>query len=333
MRAIATQIRQALYSQRQNRLLFKSDWNPQAFVDQQEYAEEPGNAIEAAIVLVQGENGDTEAKTCREYLSRTWPLSGEEFMALVRHVVGSEPGLRCSSQPVICIRVGTSAKSHIVKLFDSTTITAWIEPSGCFTLEVAGAVETIVEIGEMYGWMTAALRSSPTEKITAITPILEISAEINSKSLLACFGQKWSDDSFCSVGRCWQNLFRNPVVVTGFPIRRRQLGQEPGLECSLNILTALLRTKNTSVFRGRVFVKGFCTMLVPTKYFDGTVHWHVLFNEDGSRISYTGPRVHDVVGDFSLGKYLTSSSINSARHIVGWCKTARNYAGRSRSPL
>jgi hypothetical protein len=117
MHAIATQIRQTLYSQRQNRLVsgtkgpptcsivFKSDWDPLSFTVQQEYAEEPDDAIEAAIVLVQGENEITEAMTCAEYLSRTWPLLGEDFMELVRHVVRSEAGLRCSSQSIVRIRV------------------------------------------------------------------------------------------------------------------------------------------------------------------------------------------------------------------------------------
>jgi hypothetical protein len=195
-------------------------------------------------------------------------------------------------------------------------------------LEVTGLVETIVEVGELYGWMTAALRSSQTEKITAITPILEISAETNGESFQACFGQKSSDCSH-SVGQCWQDLFRNPVVVTGFPVRRRQPGQEPGLECSLSMLSGLLMARNMAVFCDRVFIKGFCTMLVPAKYSDGTVHWHVLFNEDGSRISFTDARVHGVVGDLDLRKHLTLSGIRSARHIVGWCEAARNYAGGS----
>ncbi|KAI4714339.1 hypothetical protein J4E89_000018 [Alternaria sp. Ai002NY15] len=339
MHAIASQIRQALYAQRQNRVIsslngppkcsmvFKSNWNPLAFVSQQEYAEEPDDAIEGAIVIVQGVNGDTETMSCAEYLGRTWPLLGENLMALVRHVVMGEPGLRYSSQSTVQNLFGMSAKPCVVKLFDSTMITAWFEPSGCFSVEASGVVETIVEVGEVYGWMTAALRSSPTDRITAITPILEISAETNGKSFRADFIQEHSDIFLCSTGQCWQNLFWNPVVVTGFPVRRRESGQEPGLECSLGMLTALLRSRNLAAFGNTVFVKGFCTMLVPTKYSNGTVHWHVLFNEDGSRISYTDPRVREVVGDFDLMKHLTLSGISSARHIVGWCELARNNAG------
>jgi hypothetical protein len=99
------------------------------------------------------------------------------------------------------------------------------------------------------------------------------------------------------------------------------------------MLTALLRTRNLAVFCDNVFIKGFCTMLVPTKYSNGTVHRHVLFNEDGSRIPFTDPRVHDVVGDFDLRKHQTLSNIRSARHIVGWCEDAADYVGKSCPPL
>jgi hypothetical protein len=341
MHAIATQIRQAMYSQRQNRLVssskgpptcfmvFKSDWDPLAFIAQQGFAEEPGDAIEEAIVLVQGANEYTEAMPCAEYLSRTWPLLGDVFMELVRHVVLSKSGLRYSSESMLRIRVAMFAKPYVVNLFDGATITAWFEPTGCFTVEATGVVETIVEVGEVYGWMTVALRSSPTEKITAITPILNITTETNGNSFQSYFSHEQSDSLLCSMGQCWHDLFWNPVVVTGFPVRSRGSGPQPGLECSLGILAALLRTRNMSIFCDKLFVKGFCTMLVPTQYSDGAVYWHVLFNEDGSRISCTDPRVRGVVGDFDLKEHLTLSAIRSARHIVGWCDVARNYAGRS----
>lgn len=69
-------------------------------------------------------------------------------------------------------------------------------------------------------------------------------------------------------------------------------------------------------------------MLVPTKYAEDTVHWHVLFNENGNRISFTDFRVRKIVKDFDLLKHLTLSGVETARHIVGWCEQVRNYAGK-----
>jgi hypothetical protein len=44
-------------------------------------------------------------------------------------------------------------------------------------------------------------------------------------------------------------------------------------------------------------------MLVLTKYSNSTVHYHVLFNKDGSWIPFTDPRVYNVVGGFNLRKH------------------------------
>ena len=110
VKAISTHIRQILYTRRENRLvssrkgppkfsvLFQSDWDPLVFIHNQEYTEEPEEAIEGAIVIVQGTNGDVEAMPCSEYVGRTWPLFGEHFMELVKHTVRSKPGLRCSGE-------------------------------------------------------------------------------------------------------------------------------------------------------------------------------------------------------------------------------------------
>jgi hypothetical protein len=104
--------------------------------------------------------------------------------------------------------------------------------------------------------------------------------------------------------------------------------QEPGLEISLSTLAALVGTRRLVVFCGKVFLQGFCTMVVPTKYTRGTVHWHVLFNKEGSRISFTDPRVGEVIKDFDLLKHLTLSGDENARHIVGWYENVRSYAGK-----
>lgn len=82
-RAISIHIRQTLYARRENRVvssergppkcsvLFQSDWDPLAFVSNQEYKEEPDEAIDGAIVIVQAINGGAEAMPCSGYVGRT----------------------------------------------------------------------------------------------------------------------------------------------------------------------------------------------------------------------------------------------------------------------
>ena len=214
-------------------------------------------------------------------------------------------------------------------LFDKTKVTAWVEPSGCFSLEAAGVVETLVEVGEVFAFIVAALRSAQGDSVASVTPTIDSGTRTSDQTCRLSIRLQHSDGPLRSIGQCWQDLFRNPVVVLGFPVRRRRPDQGPGLEVSLVTLAALVGTRRIAVFCGKIFLQGFCTMLVPTKYAGDTVHWHVLFNEDGSRISFTDFRVRKIVKDFDLSKHLTLSGVETARHIVGWCEHVRNYAGKS----
>ena len=206
-----------------------------------------------------------------------------------------------------------------------------MKPSGYFSLEAAGVVETIVEVGEVFAFITAALRSAEGDSVASVTPTIDSGAKTSEQTCKLTIQLQNSDGPLRSTGQCWQDLFRNPVVVLGFPVRRRRPDQKPGLEISLATLAALVGTRRIALFCGKFFIQGFCTILVPTKYSGDTVHWHVLFNEDGRRIPFTDPRIRKIVEDFDLSKHLTLSGVETARHIVGWCEQVRNYAGRSYS--
>lgn len=188
--------------------------------------------------------------------------------------------------------------------------------------------ETIVEVGEVFAFITAALRSAQGDSVASVTPIIKGGAKASDQTCIFTICLQHSHGPLRSTGQCWQDLFRNPAVVLGFPVRRRQPDQGPGLEISLATLAMLVGTRRIVVFCGRVFLQGFCTMLVPTRYAEDTVHWHVLFNENGNRISFTDFRVRETVRDFDLSKHLTLSGVETARHIVGWCEQVRNYAGK-----
>jgi hypothetical protein len=60
-------------------------------------------------------------------------------------------------------------------------------------------------------------------------------------------------------------------------------------------------------------------MLVPTKRAGDMIIWHVLFNENGDRISYSDKRVREFADNFE--RNLKTSDVENARHIVGWSRT------------
>ncbi|KAH6884388.1 hypothetical protein B0T10DRAFT_550846 [Thelonectria olida] len=322
---ISEAIRARLYPSRGDRLViskakppvfkvvFRSDWSPLAFVREQEYAEEPGEALEGAITITEGVEGVAEAMPCSQYLIRTWPYLGEEFIGLVKGAVRAKPGSRCS-----------------VVLFDGSKLVTWIDPTGCLALEAVGVPDTLVEVGEMFAWTTAALRSAPSDEAAIVVPFLDAEAKMNEMNEMTCRVRSSQparrSPSARPNGQCWKDLFRNPVVVHGFPVRRRS-GEEQGLEIDLGTLARLVQTRRVAIFGDRVLLKGFSTMLIPTQYAEGIVFWHVIFNEDGNRLSFADDRVSKVAGDFDLRKLLNIRNIETSRHIVGWCASVKSNAG------
>lgn len=81
-------------------IAFEIDWNPLTFVREQDYAQEPHEAIEIAITLTGGAR-EAQALTSGQYLRQTWPINGEYTMKLVKDVVLGLPGSRHSCMSLL----------------------------------------------------------------------------------------------------------------------------------------------------------------------------------------------------------------------------------------
>ena len=201
-------------------------------------------------------------------------------------------------------------------------------------VEATGTAHSIAEVGEQLAWIGAALRSSPYDSgVVYCEPRLEnfhdkSSEHLNEVAVKANIGvslnfvlqrdEEQSDKVQC---QCWHGMFQNPVIVRGYPIRCRP-EPETGLEIPLNIMAGLIGTQRANMFNGKLFIKGFASMLVPTKFSQGFILWHFLQQEEGARISY----------GFNCGVHadnVSVSDLSGARHIVGWCSRVKNYGGKS----
>jgi hypothetical protein len=107
-------------------------------------------------------------------------------------------------------------------------------------------------------------------------------------------------------------LFRNPVVVKGYPIPRR-IDWNTGLEIPLNILVGLARSTCVDGFNNKTYIKGFSTLLVASKQSNETIYWHLIFNEDGSQVYFSD----DLLPPQQETQF--SDVMRSPRHIVGQC--------------
>lgn len=209
--------------------------------------------------------------------------------------------------------------------------------SGRFQITATGAEGTVAEVGQQFIWLAAALRSSPQDDgVTACLPIIvkesrlpiivEASRLVRSSpeiSVRFTFKKIGSDKQGMdrASGFCWQDMFRNPVIVGGFPILKKP-GHGLGLEMPLRLMAALAGSQRLSEFSGRTYIKGYSAMVVATAVLTNTVVWHYCYNKQGGRIAY---------GDHDLQScpQVSMQQLTTSRHIVGWCSTCKVYAGKS----
>jgi len=202
-------------------------------------------------------------------------------------------------------------------------------------MKLTGNVFTIAEIGEQLAWLGAALRSAPTDDLSmSCTPKVWMyvnrnhAANIPPKEEDLCevrFDLHIRDANRSIQGSCWRGLFRSPVTVSGFPIRRRQNSvAEAGAQIPLEIASALINSNMLIKWAGTTYLKGFSALLAMTKVVGETVFWHLVYNSNGSYISYEDPRVPR--WPESADPVLLEALTNPC-HIVGWCDRIVNHAG------
>lgn len=192
-------------------------------------------------------------------------------------------------------------------------------------------------MGEQLAWLGCALSSSPYDsQVYYCSPrIDDVHVHNTGKSkqgaprvcvsFVVDFECDWryQGHDTPSSGKCWHTLFENPTVVTGYPIACR-IKEGTGLEIPLNIMAEMIQTRHVDIFEGQILLKGFSKILVPTKYDEENkfIFWHLLYKRNGDRISYL-----DVC--IPTARNLDFDSLETCRHVLGWCSEASCYAGRS----
>ncbi|KAH8122267.1 hypothetical protein LI328DRAFT_157702 [Trichoderma asperelloides] len=291
---------------------FRLDWDIVGFFNAQEYLKEPDEAFEG-VITITGSYQDAQAATCTQYIKQMWPLIGKAIIRLVKEVFRGT-GQSC-------------------QLPDRTMISASIIRSK-FIVQVYGVSVSIVEIGELFAWLGAALRTSPRhEGLMYCTPIIRTivqdttslpNIELRPSSIHVIYEIEYITEILpqtlpAANGQCWHDIFKNPVIVRGYPIPRR-LEWNTGLEISLNIMAGLAQTQRVNRFKEKIYIKGFSTMLVPTQKHTDVICWHLIYNKDGKRISYLDDYMDQ---DQHIGQL----DLESYRHVLGWCSEAKLYAG------
>ncbi|KAK0646785.1 hypothetical protein B0T16DRAFT_493694 [Cercophora newfieldiana] len=298
---------------------FHVEWQPLGFLEQQAYSETNVDAIQRAITLT-GDVDDAQALTCRQYLCQTWPSTGELMLDILKAVVdrSKDGAYELESEVADFLRFS---------LQDGSQVRAR-RSSHSFILEMDGPADSIVEIGEQLAWLSAALcpvNHAAESGLFLVSPRVSTSLDIShasSKPLPVFTIQHAIQQSHArrlAPGQCWHNMFRRPVLVQGYPTRRK-CQTSLGLEIPLNMMAGLVREDQAAEFDRSIFIKGFSAMLVSMKQMHDVILWHYLYNPEGERISYL-----DYEGNTE--SQVDIQMLGRARHVVGWCSDTKYYAG------
>ncbi len=161
-------------------------------------------------------------------------------------------------------------------------------------LEAIGNAFSVAEVAEQLAWIGAALRSSPhaAEAAYITAHVAEVTLEnsstphnIHGRCRINFRMESAKDADLSTNGTCWRGMFRNPVIVRGYPILYRSLA-DTGLEMPLGMVSALTNCRRLVKFAGMTFIKGFAARLVAVRAVDDVIFWHLDYDPKGQYLSY-----------------------------------------------
>ncbi|KAK2607654.1 hypothetical protein N8I77_006317 [Diaporthe amygdali] len=308
---------------------FHTSWNMKSFFGYQNYDIPPREALPRALVLT-GIGNNLQASTFAEYMSQVWPYYGPKILKLYQNMIAEEnAGLfRCVMPDDTRIEVlpsrGWNAEDRVF---------------GEVVFTVTGAVSSVAEIGQIIAWINAALSLSDLQTgIRVSCPVLEpepksgksirpgtnIVADCKIYSTLGVEGHADIGTRNFASANCWSDILGNTIYVRGYPTARRA-EHHTGMEVSLGTMIALANSRRLSRFKGFFSIKGFCSIILPTRLQGNFIYWHLVTNLDGKYISYTNDKVRRLWREYPPG--LSTENLQTSRHILGWCDNIQNLAG------
>ncbi|KAH7413544.1 hypothetical protein BKA64DRAFT_567650 [Cadophora sp. MPI-SDFR-AT-0126] len=280
-------------------------WNPidfliaqYGYVDSTEFKD---------IITLTGSAIDAQAATCGQYVAQVWPRTGHEILntldASIRHMS------RFHSQ----LPDGTKLNVQVCDDFVKVATT--------------GPAPGVADVVEQLIWLGAACQTSPSPRRLAFSNahVTSMATRVPTFSINYDL-EHLEPDSSEENGSCWHALFKNPVIVKGFPIFARRYG-EKGLEIPLNMMAGIGEAERATIFGDQLLIKGFSTMFVPTLQTQDSIIWHFVFDGNNKRIPYTAAK--ERCPDRISSDVISYTSITGRRHFLGWASSVNLNTGKN----
>ncbi|KAM7187068.1 hypothetical protein V8F20_011136 [Naviculisporaceae sp. PSN 640] len=286
-------------------------WDPRDFIVEQGYEQGPQSLGKA--LTITGSTSKCQVLSCLDYAMQVWPITGGIVIEAI-------------------IEACDNASVTIKKLIpDGTEI--WIKSSDReLNAHCTGLLSTIIEVLEVLAWAGAALRqSSISSGVQYSVPYLEYMAPASQFPRIPSVRFRYDTESLSLADHrtdwcCWHSIFRNPVIVKGFPTLHRPADMH-GLELSLEGLATLIGAPKLTLFQKSAIFKGFNSAITAVEVAEDHVKWHFYMNEDGTRLPCSDPRLHS---DWNRSVHLTWNELKKRRHFLGWslkgCSPLANYS-------
>jgi hypothetical protein len=279
-------------------------WQPREFMHQQ-YENPNVVVLLGDVITISGSHDNAFASTCETYILQTWPKHGPFVLELVERAIKSTQMTSNETTDSFSLRVSIYAD--------------------CTTIDTVGDPFFLAETAEIMVWLSIACRSSAARDEIEIghmdlQQVNDLRNDVSFVGKLALEGATTCGDEGMSTATCWHGMFRNPVIAHGYPIPSRR-SQEQGLELSIDLMLTLAQAFYGVIYCGVLMLKGFSTLLTPTRKENGSVTWHFIFDKSGARQSYNDGLQHSCL------RKLDDAIFDGARHFVGWSGSAEFLTG------
>lgn len=216
---------------------------------------------------------------------------------------GNSPGL-------IIFPLGTLSNNTVIEIELSPETPTQVN------FVVVGTAYSIAEIGEILAWIRTSLSGGVPEhgSVQACTPSL-LGSSASMKIEISMNRDVPTIQDETQAGNCWSNILGTVVSVRGYPTARRP-EHNTGMEMPLPMMISLANARRLTRFKDMFCIKGFCSIIVPTRQENDFIYWHLIANLDGEHISYTDTRVYALTESYP--KELSDEDLASSRYILGW---------------